>query len=111
MESDQRWRETDGAGGTCPHATMEAASCQLGELGDLWGSAHLHVPSYQVRRLLFRLQGDVDGGERAAGHLLHLPQQLLWRREKKVKMSDQNHINGRSGINVAAADPIGLGSR
>lgn len=91
---------------------MEEASCQLGKLGDLWGSAHLHVPSYQVRRLLFRLQGDVDGGERSAGHLLHLPQQLLWRSEKKVKMSDQqNHISGRSEINVAAADPIGLGSR
>lgn len=47
------------------------------------GCAHLDVASYQVRWLLVRLQGDVDGGERPAGHLLHLPQQLLGRRRKK----------------------------
>lgn len=39
--------------------------------------AHLDVSSYQVRRLLVSLQSDVDGGERPARHLLHLPQQLL----------------------------------
>lgn len=55
------------------------------------GCAHLDVSSYQVGRLFVCLQGDVDGGERPAGHLLHLSQQLLGRRRKKkrsVKVSD-----------------------
>lgn len=66
---------------------------------DLWGSvlialrkgcAHLDVSSYEVRRLLLSLQGDVDGGKRPAGHLLHLPQQLLRKRkESNAKVSDR----------------------
>lgn len=56
------------------------------------GYAHLDVSSNQVGGLLVRLQGDVDGGERPAGHLLHLSQQLLWKRMKRrnsVKVSDR----------------------
>lgn len=41
------------------------------------GHANLHVSTNQVWRLVFRLQGDVDGGERSAGHLLHFSQELL----------------------------------
>lgn len=58
------------------------------------GCAHLDVSSYQVRWLFVRLQGDIDGGERPAGHLLHLSQQLLGRgrkkeKKKRVKVSDR----------------------
>ena len=58
------------------------------------GCAHLHVSSYQVRWLLVRLQGDVDGGEGPAGHLLHLPQQLLGRRRKEEEEGEgQRQVN------------------
>lgn len=46
---------------------------------------HLHVPADQVGRLLLRLHSDVDGGEGPAGHLLHLPQQLLRRRGEEQR--------------------------
>ncbi len=76
-------------------------SCQPKHKVDLWGlaaialrkgCAHLDVSSYQIRWLLVRLQGDVDGGKRPAGHLLHLPQQLLRKKRKKkrsAKVSDR----------------------
>lgn len=50
--------------------------------------SHLDVSSYQVRWLLVCLQGHVDGGERPAGHLLHLPQQLLRKGRKEEEESE-----------------------
>lgn len=50
---------------------------------------HLHVPADQVGRLLLSLHGDVDGGEGPAGHLLHLPQQLLRRRGEEQRSGDR----------------------
>ena len=57
--------------------TKGTALLSLAEISSGEGWTHLDVSSYQVRRLLVRLQGYVDGGKRPAGHLLHLPQQLL----------------------------------
>lgn len=66
-------------------------------MGQREGRTHLDIPSYQVGRLFVRLQGNVDGGERTAGHLLHLSQQLLGSREE----DDEEHGRGQGALKTS----------